>query len=117
MAIIKNDYNLDPYDPDSIYLFCGRRTDRIKAIIYEGDGRVLLYKKLVDGNFQWPRGPEEIENISLQQYRWLMDRFKVNQEIHNSSVSYQGLVKKQVKLVLFLQESVARNLVKSIGCG
>ena len=80
VAIIKNDYNLDPYDPDSIYLFCGRRTDRIKAIIYEGDGHVLLYKRLVDGNFQWPRGPEEVENISLQQYRWLMDGLKVEQK-------------------------------------
>ena len=73
VAIIKNDFNLDPYDQDSIYLFCGRRTDRIKAIVFEGDGHILLYKRLVDGKFQWPRSPEEVNHITLQQYRWLMD--------------------------------------------
>ena len=33
VAIIKNDFDLDPYDKGSIFLFCGRRTDRIKAIV------------------------------------------------------------------------------------
>lgn len=80
VAIIKNDFSLDPYDQDSIFLFCGRRTDRIKAIIYEGDGHVLLYKRLVDGKFQWPRYPEEVEQITLQQYRWLMDGLAVEQK-------------------------------------
>ncbi len=80
VAIIKNDFNLDPYDRDSIYLFCGRRTDRIKAIIYEGDGHVLLYKRLVDGRYQWPRSPEEVKEITPQQYRWLMDGLAIEQK-------------------------------------
>lgn len=80
VAIIKNDLNLDPYDRDSIYLFCGRRTDRIKAIIYEGDGHVLLYKRLVDGRYQWPRSPEEVKEITPQQYRWLMDGLAIEQK-------------------------------------
>ena len=40
---------------DSLFLFCGRRTDRIKALYYSGDGYVLLYKQLNNGAFQWPR--------------------------------------------------------------
>ena len=80
VAIIKNDFQLDPYDQDSIFLFCGRRTDRIKAIIYEGDGHVLLYKRLVDGKFQWPRSPEEVHKITIQQYRWLMDGLAIEQK-------------------------------------
>ncbi|MBQ1327878.1 MAG: IS66 family insertion sequence element accessory protein TnpB [Lachnospiraceae bacterium] len=80
VAIIKNDFNLDPYDQDSIYLFCGRRTDRIKAIVFEGDGHILLYKRLVDGKFQWPRSPEDVNKITLQQYRWLMDGLAIEQK-------------------------------------
>ena len=80
VALIKNDFRLDPYDSDSIYLFCGRRTDRIKAIVYEGDGHVLLYKRLVDGRFQWPRSVEEVNQITLQQYRWLMDGLAIEQK-------------------------------------
>ena len=31
-------------DENSLFLFCGRRTDRIKALWLSGDGFVLLYK-------------------------------------------------------------------------
>jgi len=53
--IVKNNFDKNPYDESNIYLFCGRRTDRIKALVYEGDGFVLLYKRLVRGRYQWPR--------------------------------------------------------------
>ena len=38
---------------DSMFLFCGRRTDRIKALYYSGDGYILLYKRLNNGAFQY----------------------------------------------------------------
>ena len=62
-AIVKHEFNLDPTDQNSIFLFCGRRTDRIKALKYEGDGFILLYKRLVNGKFQWPRREQEVKNL------------------------------------------------------
>ena len=38
---------------DSLFLFGGRRTDRIKALYYSGDGYILLYKRLNNGAFQY----------------------------------------------------------------
>ena len=38
---------------DSLFLFCGRRTDRIKALYYSGDGYILLYKRLNNGAFPY----------------------------------------------------------------
>jgi len=41
-AIIKETFGMDPFSP-SLFLFCGRRRDRLKALFWEGDGFVLLY--------------------------------------------------------------------------
>lgn len=71
--IIKNGFHLDPYEEGNLFLFCGRRTDRIKGLLYEGDGFLLLTKRLSDGHFQWPRSTAEVKELSEKQYRWLMD--------------------------------------------
>ena len=41
-AILQNQFGLNPFEEGSIFLFCGRRADRIKALVYEGDGFLLL---------------------------------------------------------------------------
>ena len=42
LDIIQYNFKLDPYS-NSLFLFCGKRADRIKAVHYEGDGFCLLY--------------------------------------------------------------------------
>ena len=54
-AIIRFQFELDPYDKNTLFLFCGRRCDRIKALLWEGDGFLLMYKRLDNGAFNWPR--------------------------------------------------------------
>ena len=53
-ALVKQEMELDPFS-NALFLFCGRRSDRIKALYWEGNGFVLLYKRLESGSFQWPR--------------------------------------------------------------
>lgn len=36
-------------------------------------GWSLLYKRLAEGRFQWPRSPEEVRGLTQQQFRWLME--------------------------------------------
>lgn len=57
---------------DSLFLFCGRRTDRIKALYFSGDGYVLLYKRLNNGAFQWPRSEQELRLLDKRSFRWLI---------------------------------------------
>jgi hypothetical protein len=54
-AIVKNTFHLNPFHEGVLFLFCGRRTDRIKGLLFEGDGFLLLYKRLENARFQWPR--------------------------------------------------------------
>lgn len=77
-AMVQQRFQLDPFS-DSLFLFCGRRTDRIKALYWEGDGFVLLYKRLENGRFQWPRTPEEVRILTEQQFRWLMEGLSIDQ--------------------------------------
>lgn len=45
-SIIESKSGRSPYVPDTLYLFCGRKTDRIKGLVWEKDGFLLLYKRL-----------------------------------------------------------------------
>ena len=76
-GLIQQEFRLDPFEEGNLFLFCGRRTDRIKGLLYEGDGFLLLYKRLADGRFRWPRNITEVKAITPEQYRWLMEGFEV----------------------------------------
>ena len=39
-------------DETSLYLFCGRQADRIKAWYWDGTGYILLYKRLTEKRFR-----------------------------------------------------------------
>lgn len=57
-GLVQTQFRLDPFQ-NARFLFCGRRKDRIKGLYWEGNGFVLLYKRLESGSFQWPRDGEE----------------------------------------------------------
>ena len=67
-TIIRFRFQLGPYDKNTLFLFCGKKTDRIKGLLWEGDGFLLLYKRLSNGAFNWPRSVEEALEISPEQY-------------------------------------------------
>ena len=77
-AIVQGQLQLDPFCK-GLFLFCGRRCDRIKGLLWEGDGFLLLYKRLDNGRFQWPRNETEAKLLTPQQTRWLLEGLTIEQ--------------------------------------
>lgn len=89
-AIIQLKYGLDPLEPGTLFLFCGTRRDRIKGLLFEGDGYLMLTKRLSDGVYQWPRDTDEALSLDYDAFRRLMDGFTVE-----SSIRFPVLSKEQ----------------------
>lgn len=84
-ALVQTQFELDPFS-NSLFLFCGRRRDRIKALLWEGDGFVLLYKRMEQGGFVWPRNAQEMRQLSRQEFRWLLEGLSIDQPRANRPV-------------------------------
>ena len=52
-AIVTESLGSNPLS-GSLYLFRGKRADRIKAMIWDRNGLAIWYKRLERGKFKWP---------------------------------------------------------------
>jgi len=70
--IIGDKYHQNPFEKGTLFLFCGRRTDRIKGLLWMGDGFVLLYKRFEAGTLSWPRNTQEAADLTEEEFNYLM---------------------------------------------
>lgn len=70
-SVIQDEYELDAYS-QAIFLFCGTRKDRFKALYWDGDGFVLLYKRIENGRLQWPTNQSEVKQLQTKQLERLL---------------------------------------------
>ena len=77
-AIIETQYHLPVFVPNTLFLFCGRRASKIKGLVWEGDGFLLLTKRVEDGYFTWPRTSSEARCLNPHQFDWLMKGFSID---------------------------------------
>lgn len=77
-AIIQDQFSMEI--DHALYLFCGRKCDRIKAILKEPDGIVMIYKRLTaQGSYRWPRDKSEVRNLTWREFDWLMSGIDIEQ--------------------------------------
>ena len=77
-AIIHDQFSMEI--DHALFLFCGRKCDRIKAILKEPDGIVMIYKRLTaQGSYRWPRDRSEVRNLTWREFDWLMSGIDIEQ--------------------------------------
>lgn len=70
--IIGDKYGQNPFEKGTLFLFCGRKSDRIKGLLWMGDGFLLLYKRFEAGTLSWPRTTQEAAELTEEQFHYLM---------------------------------------------
>lgn len=73
-SIVQNNFKLDPFS-NLLFLFCGHKRNRLKALYWGDDGFVLLYKRLENGRLSLvgtrPPTVDEFNQYSLYYKRRL----------------------------------------------
>lgn len=64
VTLVRSLWKADPYS-GSLFVFFGRRMDRVKVLFFTAGGFVVYYKRLERGRFAMPRVPEGASHIVL----------------------------------------------------
>lgn len=75
---------LNPFQEKVLFLFCGRSANKIKGLVWEKDGFLLLYKRVDKGSYVWPRTAAEAMSLTQEQFERLMSGFAVESRIKES---------------------------------
>ena len=71
-ALVRETMGADPFS-GAVYVFRAKRTDRIKLVIWDGTGVVLVAKRLEDGEFRWPKVQDGVIHLSAAQLSALLE--------------------------------------------
>ncbi len=71
-GLVQNTLGLDPHS-GLIVVFRSKRMDRLKILLWDGSGLVLVYKRLGEGRFVWPQISEGVLHLTRAQFEALFD--------------------------------------------
>jgi len=71
-ALVQMQLAEDPFS-GQLYVFRGRRGDRVKVLWWDGDGLCLFAKRLERGRFVWPQATSGTVNLTAAQLSMLLE--------------------------------------------
>lgn len=71
-AQVRNILQLDPFS-GAVFLFRGKRGNRLKALVWDGSGLCLYAKRLERQKFVWPRASDGAVRLSGAQLAMLIE--------------------------------------------
>ena len=70
--LVQERLRLDPY-AGNVFVFRAKRADRIKLLVWDGSGLVLVTKRLEGGQFRWPKIDDGVMRLSPAQLSALVE--------------------------------------------
>lgn len=58
---------------DGLFIFRNKSGDKVKLIYWHRNGLVIVYKRLEQGRFTWPRVSDETVSLTRQELELLLD--------------------------------------------
>jgi len=71
-ALAKETLAQDPFS-GAVLVFRSRRADRVKLLVWDGSGLVLVWKRLEQGTFKWPPITDGVMRLSPAQLAALIE--------------------------------------------
>src|SRR6201985_1435766 len=65
-ALVREQLRHDPFS-GTIFVFRSKRADRLKILVWDGSGLVMLWKRLERGRFTWPPVQDGAVTLSTAQ--------------------------------------------------
>ena len=64
VAIVRSTWQLNPFE-GHLFVFLGKRLDRVKILAWDRNGFVLYYKRLSQGRFRLPAIPQGAQRVQM----------------------------------------------------
>ena len=71
-ALAREELRLEPAS-GVVLVFRSKRADRVKLLFWDGTGLVLVYKRLEEGKFRWPRIIDGVMRLTPGQMSALLE--------------------------------------------
>jgi transposase len=90
-ALVFTVLNADPYAGD-VWIFRSKRLDRLKILVWDGSGMVLVTKWLEEGRFHWPQITDGTVRISGSEMALLLDGLDKGCKATGETANNGGLI-------------------------
>jgi len=91
-VLVEQGLGLDPF-AKRLFVFCGRRRDKLKILYWERCGFVLWYKRLEKARFAWPKDEgEAVVRMTGRELNWLLDGIDVFRARPHAELRYERVL-------------------------
>jgi transposase len=87
-------FKLEPHSGASVFLFCNKRHNALRALRWDGNGFILVTKSLSEEmKFQWSKTQGEVRDITRRQLEWLLQGLQIDQKkAHPNSLDTSKII-------------------------